>query len=115
VGLSLSSVSMDFSSKKWIPCVLYCCLLFFAVTADSVSCSVVTGGYDGNRPPVTIEHKFVSHTSSVGMLTKDAPNSVQALTSMTVEPLHSALILSAMAVVNPLETASLPIFAPLRC
>src|ERR1700739_3238499 len=103
---------MNFSCKKWIPCVLCCCFLFFAVTADSVSCSVVTGGYDGNRPPVTIEHKFVSHASSVGVLTKNAPNSVQALTSMAVEqPPHSAPILSAMTIVNPLETAPLPIFS----
>src|ERR1700733_13034797 len=104
---------MNFSLQKWIPCLLCCCVLFFAVTADSVSCSVVTGGYDGNRPPVTIEHKFVSHASSVGLLKNDAPSS--ALILVTADRPQIGPIRTSTTITSQFETASLALFAPLRC
>jgi hypothetical protein len=74
---------------------------------------VVTGGYDGNKPPVTIEHKFVRHASSVGMLHNDAPN--YASTSLVVERPQSTPMRTALTITNHFELASLALFAPLRC
>jgi hypothetical protein len=74
---------------------------------------VVTGGYDGNKPPVTIEHKFVSHASSVGMLNNDAPNF--ASTSLIVERPQSTPMRTSPTITNRFEIASLAVFVPLRC
>ncbi len=105
---------MNFSTKSWIPCVVCCLLLFFAATADFVSTSVVSGGYDANRPPVKIEHKCVSHAMAVGVLNKNAGAST--LPSMAVERPTSMPIVNVSTPVNHLETAPQRVLSsPLRC
>jgi hypothetical protein len=55
-------------------------LIFFAATADFISTSVITGGYNANHPPVKIEHKCVSQSAkAVGLLKHDVSNSTAAL------------------------------------
>jgi hypothetical protein len=73
---------MHRSITKWLPCIICCCLIFFAATADFVSTSVITGGYNANHPPVKIEHKCVSQSAkAVGLLKNDVSNSTVALTA----------------------------------
>jgi hypothetical protein len=87
--------------------------MFFAATADFVSTSVVTGGYDANRPPVKIEHKCVSHSMAVGSLNKDLGN---ALPALTTEPqLQDPQVVAAVPSANQTKVALLLVSPPLRC
>jgi hypothetical protein len=104
---------MNFSSNKWIPCLICCCLMFFAATADFVSTSVVTGGYDANRPPVNIEHKCVSHSMAVGSLNKVLVAVLPALTTVD-QPQHPPILALAQ---NANQGEAIPplVSSPLRC
>jgi hypothetical protein len=104
---------MKFSSTKWIPCVVCCFLLFFAATADFVSTSVVSGGFDGNRPPVKIEHKCVSHSMAIGSLTRSA--GVFIASGLAVERPENLKTAHLPVIARHLDSASIPIFSPLRC
>jgi hypothetical protein len=104
---------MNLSSTKWMPCIVCCCLLFFAATADFVSTSVVSGGYDANQPPVKIEHKCVSHSIAVGALAKSARTS--AVAWLTVERAESMKMLDSTVIVSHVESAPIPIVSTLRC
>jgi hypothetical protein len=104
---------MNFSTQKWLPCVICCCLMFFAATADFVSTSVVTGGYDANRPPVKIEHKCVSHSMAVGSLNRDLVNALPAL--ITVAQPQAPPVTAAVPSANQAEVVSLLVSSPLRC
>jgi hypothetical protein len=105
--------SMKFSSRKWIPCVVCCFLLFFAATADFVSKAVVSGGFDADRPVVRIEHKCVSHSIAIGSLTHSA--SVFILLKLAVERPENLKTPDRPALARHVGPASIPIFPPLRC
>lgn len=93
--------------------MICCCLIFFAATADLVSTSVVTGGYDANRPPVKIEHKCVSHSMAVGSLNKDLTNSAPAL--ITVDRSQDPPVVTVPTSANLAEVVSFLVSSPLRC
>jgi hypothetical protein len=87
--------------------------MFFAATADFVSTSVVTGGYDANRPPVKIEHKCVSHSMALGSLNKDLVNALPGLTTV-LQP-QAPQVVAAVPSANQAEVVPLLVSSPLRC
>jgi len=87
--------------------------MFFAATADFVSTSVVTGGYDANRPPVKIEHKCVSHSMAVGSLNKDLVNTLPGVTTVPQPQVPQVVV--AVPSANQAEVVPLLVLSPLRC
>jgi hypothetical protein len=106
---------MNLSSTKWIPCIVCCCLLFFAATADFVSTSVVSGGYDANQPPVKIEHKCVSHSMAVGALAKNARTLVVGWLTLERSESFKVKVMDGIAISHHPESAPTLIVPPLRC
>ena len=87
--------------------------MFFAATADFVSTSVVTGGYDANRPPVKIEHKCVSHSIAVGSLNQVLVTVFPAL--FTADQPQRPPTLAVAQNANQNVAAQPLMSAPLRC
>ena len=113
------SLNMNRTLPKWLPCLICCCLLFFAATADFVSTSVVTGGFDANHPPVKIEHKCVSHSvKAIGLFDSAVSHSTPTVAALPELGLHHpepASIVDGDRHLSPLRTVSQQASSPLRC
>lgn len=110
---------MNRSITKWIPCLICCCLIFFAATADFVSTSVITGGYNANHPPVKIEHKCVSQSAkSVGLLKHDVSKWTLAI-SLPAQQAFGYSLPTRISKDGPMPPLHASVakheFSPLRC
>lgn len=96
-------------------CGLAIWLFFFAMTADVIVKSIVSGGFDANKPAIQIEHKCADKAAKITLLNKELSQdfSISAPQALSFSS-RDSIISDIPAHTDPAISFALP-DTPLRC